>query len=172
MLQLKPLQGSRITLLPLTLQQYYNFIYQLPQLEQELQLHYQGRPVEGPFRTALQQRYLKFLAARRQPFFHTLWLITLPNEHLIIGNIAYKGSPDNNGSIEIGYGIGESFRSQGYMTEAVQLLTTAAFMLPSVRIITAVTSKDNTPSIRVLQKSNFFYTGASDVYLHWAKSFV
>ena len=87
-----------------------------------------------------------------------------------MGNIAYKGSPDNNGSIEIGYGIGESFRSQGYMTEAVQLLTTAAFALPSVRIITAVTSKDNTPSIRVLQKSNFFYTGASDVYLYWAKS--
>lgn len=165
-----PLAGTRLTLLPLTLKQYYQFICQLPQLEQELGLCYQGRPVEGAFRTALQQRYLKFLTARRQPFFHTLWLLTLPKERLILGNIAFKGSPDTQGTIEIGYGIGEAFRGQGYMTEAVQILTAAALSLPSVRAVTAVTAQDNTASIRVLQKSNFFYTGASNVYLYWMKS--
>lgn len=170
MLQPQPLSSSRLTLLPLTLAQYYDFIFNIRQLEQELGLRYLGRPAEGAFRTALQQRYLKFLAARRQPFFHTLWLLTLPEKKLIIGNIAFKGSPDAAGAVEIGYGIGSLFSKQGYMTEAVQLLTAAAFTLPSVRIITAVTAKDNQASIRVLQKSNFFYTGASDVYLYWAKS--
>lgn len=170
MLQPQPLTGTHLTLLPLTLPQYYKFIYQQAQLEQELDLQYQGRPVEGAFRTALQQRYLKFLASRRQPFFHTLWLLTLPEEKLIIGNIAFKGSPDAAGAVEIGYGIGSRFRSCGYMTEAVQLLADAALFLPSVRLVTAITAKDNAASIRVLQKSNFFYTGADDVYLHWAKS--
>lgn len=170
MLQPHPLTGPRLTLLPLSVQQYCSFIHNMEHLEQELGLRYHGRPVEGPFLAALQQRYLKFLAARRQPFFHTLWLLTLPEEKLIIGNIAFKGSPDAAGAIEIGYGIGSRFRSCGYMTEAVQLLADAALFLPSVRLVTAITAKDNAASIRVLQKSNFFYTGADDVYLHWAKS--
>lgn len=170
MLQPQPLTGARLILLPLTLPQYYKFICQTVQLEQELGLPYHGRPLTGTFRTALQQRYLKFLAARQQPFFHTLWLLTLPEEKLCIGNIAFKGGPGTDGAVEIGYGIGSNFRGRGYMTEAVRLLTEAALALPSVRLITAVTAKDNAASIRVLQKSNFFYTGSSDVYLHWAKS--
>lgn len=170
MLQPQPLTGTHLTLLPLTFPQYYKFIYQQAQLEQELDLQYQGRPVEGAFRTALQQRYLKFLASRQQPFFHTLWLLTMPKQKISIGNIAFKGSPNTDGAVEIGYGIGSRFRSHGYMTEAVQLLTDTALALPSVRLITAVTAKDNTASVRVLQKSNFYYTGSSDVYLYWAKS--
>lgn len=167
---LQPLSSERLLLYPLTSQQYYNFIYHLPLLTDELNCRYEGQPVTGIFKAALEKRYLKFLAARRQPFFYTLWLIITKDSSTVIGNLGFKGRGDLSGSIEIGYGLGIRHRGHGYMTEAVTLLTDFALALPAVNAVTAVTAKDNLPSIAVLQKSNFFYTYSDQDYLHWTKS--
>lgn len=167
---LQPLSSERLLLYPLTLKQYYNFIYHLPLLTAELNFRYEGQPVTGVFKTALEKRYLKFLAARRQPFFYTLWLLIAKDSNTVIGNIGFKGCNELSGSIEIGYGLGSRHRGHGYMTEAVTLLTDFALTLPAVNAVTAVTAKDNLPSIAVLQKSNFFYTYSDQDYLYWTKS--
>lgn len=166
----QPLSSQRLQLYPLTLKQYYNFIYQHPLLTAELGCSYEGQPVAGTFKTALEKRYLKFLAARNQPFFYTLWLIIERNSKKIIGNIGFKGRTDLSGSIEIGYGLGPKHRGSGYMTEAVNTLTDFALTLPAVNSVTAVTARENLKSIAVLQKSNFFYTYGDDAYLYWTKS--
>ena len=48
------------------------------------------------------------------------WVITLKNNGLIVGDGGFKGIPDENGEIEIGYGITHSYQNQGYATEAAQ----------------------------------------------------
>ncbi|NSW91893.1 MAG: GNAT family N-acetyltransferase [Firmicutes bacterium] len=37
----------------------------------------------------------------------------------VIGDASFKGSPDENGMIEIGYGLIEEERKKGYCFEAV-----------------------------------------------------
>lgn len=169
-MSLQPIITRRLLLYPLTIQQYYNFIFNSQQLEKELQLQYKGTKPTGNFKEVLQKRYLKFMAQKNKPFFNTLWLIIKPEEEVIIGNIAFKGVPDEYGSIEIGYTMGETYQKQGYMTEAVQALTNMALTFPAVNHITAVTRHDNAASIKVLQNSNFFYTGSDNLYLYWTKS--
>lgn len=167
---MQKLLTERLILLPLTKKQFYNYIFHLVLLEKELNIKYEGVKPSGTFYDALQKRYLKFLSCPRQPFFHTLWLICLADGKTVIGNIAYKGLPDDNGVIEIAYSLGEKYRGQGYMTEAVTYFTNYALKLPGVHSIVAVTEYTNNKSIKVLQNSNFFYTGSNKIYLYWTKS--
>lgn len=46
------------------------------------------------------------------------WSIRL-TDGPVIGGIGFKGAPDAGGVIEIGYGIDDAYRRQGYATEAV-----------------------------------------------------
>lgn len=165
-----PIATKRLILYPLTLRQYYLFIFRTQDLAKELDCTYAGQEITGPFSAALKKRYLNFLAARQQPFFYTLWLIADPAAKVIAGNLGFKGFDPLNGSTEIGYGLGVRYRGCGYMTEAVTALTDFALTLPALYRITAVTQHDNMKSVAVLQKSNFFYTYKDDFYLHWTKS--
>src|SRR5436189_6247905 len=48
------------------------------------------------------------------------WWTYLPvckNENMLIGSCGYKGKPDKNGMIEIGYEVAETYRRRGFATE-------------------------------------------------------
>ncbi len=78
---------------------------------------------------------------------------------VIIGNIGFKGRPDPDGTVEIGYAMRPTFQGRGYATEAVHGLVTWAFSQPGVRRVAAETFPDLTPSIRVLEKNGFHPAG-------------
>ena len=83
--------------------------------------------------------------------------------------VGFKGVPDSNGEVEIGYGIDPQFQRQGYMTEAVKAMIQWAFSEPACRVITAILSApDNIASHRVLEKSGFHrvYSGEDGVSFH------
>lgn len=83
----------------------------------------------------------------------TYWLIRVPPRGFGAGMIGYKGPPDPDGEVEIGYGIDPAFRNQGYTTEALQGMASWAFADPRCRRIVAPnTSRANPASNRVLQK--------------------
>src|SRR5690606_34713335 len=44
-------------------------------------------------------------------------------DNLLIGSCGYKGEPDQNGTVEIGYEIKNTYRNRGYGKEVAQLLT-------------------------------------------------
>ena len=54
------------------------------------------------------------------------WYFTLPNEEgspsLAIGNGGFKGPPDADGTIEVGYSVLEEYQRRGYASEAVGAL--------------------------------------------------
>lgn len=50
------------------------------------------------------------------------WLAVLKSEGTIIGDLGFKGVPDDKGSVEIGYGLLEKYWNNGYATEAVGAL--------------------------------------------------
>ena len=90
---------------------------------------------------------------------YTLWFMELKNsENEIVGNLSFKGI-DDNGTVEIGYGINNGYENKGYMTEAVRAISKWALMQPNVKQIEAEAEESNIASIRVLEKCNFVPNG-------------
>lgn len=86
---------------------------------------------------------------------YTDWLIILKQENKIIGSACFKGKPDKEGSVEIGYGMNEVYRNKGYISEAVKTITDWTLRQPGVNIIFAETDKSNIASQHVLEKCRF-----------------
>ncbi|NLD50700.1 MAG: GNAT family N-acetyltransferase, partial [Clostridiaceae bacterium] len=70
----------------------------------------------------------------------------------IVGDGGFKGDPNENGEIDIGYGIVKSKRRKGYGFEAVSELIRWGFTNSNVRCITADCLNDNEASIKLLEK--------------------
>ena len=91
-----------------------------------------------------------------------LWYFLKPGdgEQLeAIGNGGFKGIPDDRGTVEIGYSIMEPHQRRGYAPEAVRALIDWAFSHGEVQRIIAHTLVGLRPSIRVLEKCGFVYSG-------------
>ncbi len=89
------------------------------------------------------------------------WLSTKSNtgRRILIGSGGFKGKPDVEGSVEVGYGVLPEFQKQGYATEAVQALVNWALAQKSVERVIAEAFPDNIPSVRVLAKCGFVEMG-------------
>jgi [ribosomal protein S5]-alanine N-acetyltransferase len=96
--------------------------------------------------------YAAQLAADPGCFGWGVWLMIERTSHTLIGDIGFKGPPDEHGLIEIGYGVLPTFQRRGYATEAAQGLINWARTQPQVRRVIAECLADNTPSIRVLER--------------------
>ncbi len=80
------------------------------------------------------------------------WIFIDKADRTIIGDGGFKGEPDSEGRIDIGYGIVESRRGEGYGFEAVSALVEWGFRQKGVKIITADSNLDNTASLNLLEK--------------------
>ena len=84
---------------------------------------------------------------------YAIWMIE-KTDGTHIGDLCFKGLRED-GIAEIGYGILEGHRGQGYATEAVQAACHWAFLHPDVRSLEAETDAENAASQRVLEKCGF-----------------
>jgi ribosomal-protein-alanine N-acetyltransferase len=78
---------------------------------------------------------------------------------IAIGVGGYKGPPDAEGTVELGYSVLPEYRRQGYATEATLGFVAHAFVHEQVQRVIAETLPQLTASIRVLQKSGLTYIG-------------
>jgi RimJ/RimL family protein N-acetyltransferase len=85
---------------------------------------------------------------------------------LAVGGAGFKGPPDPDGEVEIGYGLAESARSRGLATEAVGSLVAFA-RDRGVGAVTAETDAQNLASQRVLLRVGFEEVGRSDRSIRW-----
>jgi ribosomal-protein-alanine N-acetyltransferase len=87
------------------------------------------------------------------------YCIELPGEAGIAGTLVgaggFKGAPDPDGIVEIGYSVLPEFQRRGFACEAVMGWVTFAFAQPRVRVICAHTLASAAGSIGVLKKSGF-----------------
>lgn len=85
-------------------------------------------------------------------------LIVYRPDNLLIGSCGYKGEPDENGCVEIGYEIRPSHRGQGLATEAARALVEHAFAHPEVQKVLAHTLPEESPSTQLLRRIGFVRT--------------
>lgn len=83
------------------------------------------------------------------------------NDGAAVGGAGFHGPP-SRGGVEIGYDLAASARGNGYVTEAVGLLTAYALAGEGVARVVAHTEPDNTASQAVLLRSGFRRDGVGD----------
>lgn len=91
------------------------------------------------------------------------YCIEVPGDHgapgTLVGAGGFKGGPDFDGIVEIGYSVLPNFQRKGYALEAVKGLVDFAFSHPKVQMICAHTLASGTGSIGVLRKAGFVIAG-------------
>jgi RimJ/RimL family protein N-acetyltransferase len=90
------------------------------------------------------------------------WFITLADDGRAIGDCGTLGWTDDEGRVEIGYGLAAPFRRQGYGTEAAGALADWVGAQPEVLAVTAAVEVGNLPSRRLLERLDFVFVGESD----------
>jgi RimJ/RimL family protein N-acetyltransferase len=90
---------------------------------------------------------------------HFIVLLDTPEGRTLIGTAGYKGPPDPEGTVEVGYGIVRDQQRRGYASETVRGLLADAFARPTVRRVMAETYPELAGSIGVLRKCGFRHIG-------------
>lgn len=80
------------------------------------------------------------------------WFVIDKENNTVIGDMGFKGKPNSQNTVEIGYGIVPSEQGKGYATEAAMKLIQWAFSFENVDKVVAECFLDNIPSRRVLEK--------------------
>lgn len=83
------------------------------------------------------------------------WMVIHKDTNSVIGDIGFKGLPNESGEIDLGYGIITNERRKGYAKEAAFGIIDWAFKQSPVKAITANCSKENSGSQRVLRSLKF-----------------
>lgn len=93
------------------------------------------------------------------------WFVTLATDGRVVGDCGTLGWTDEQGRVEIGYGLAAPFRGRGLGTEAVRVLADWVAAQPGVRTVTASVEVGNEASRRLLERLGFLLVGEQE--RHW-----
>lgn len=95
------------------------------------------------------------------------WQVVERATGLLVGGVGFKGPPDDEGVVEVGYGLAAAARGRGLATEAVTALIEHA-RSRGARAVRAEVDLANGPSMRVLERAGFLRVDDSaDVTWWW-----
>lgn len=160
------IETDRLILMPLTARQLRLWVEDAAALEKELDCSYDAEPLEGHLLEVVKGQLPVTEKDEPNYAFHSFWFIIRKEGRVVVGSADFKAPPDENGEAEIGYGLGERHRHNGYMTEAVRAMCRWAAGPGAVSHVTAETEKDNLPSQKVLARCGFTLTRQADT-LWW-----
>ena len=146
------LETNKLKLIPLDAHNLRYSIEDRRKMERNLGVKITDTELEEPVKEAMRTSLKIVLENKKDYLWFTNWEIVLKKENRIIGGLCFKGRPDEQGRVEIGFGMQDEHRCKGYTTEAVKELINWAFIQEKVLSVIAETEKDNLPSHRVLEK--------------------
>lgn len=164
------LESPRLTLMTLTVQQMRWQRDDFARLEQALGLAASGQRLEDELRPIVSRAISQMRRRPHHARWHCQWAAVLKEERRIVGSLAFKGPPNREAAVEIGYGFDPSYHNRGLATEAVGEMVRWALSEDSVETVIAETANMNVASMRVLQKVGFVITSATQRYLYWKVS--
>ena len=147
--------APRLQLIELSSEQLEKCLTNIEALEAELGFSISRSNIDSNVIRAIGMKQVKMACANPIDLpWLTYWLIVLNQPRFGAGMVGFKGAPDSNGRVEVGYGIDETHRNRGYVSEAVGTLISWAFRHPACKAVTA-TAVTNPASEKVLQKAGF-----------------
>jgi ribosomal-protein-alanine N-acetyltransferase len=163
------IQTKRLNLIALTANQLHLLLDAPEQLERTLGFPISRDNMADPVRRAIRMKLAKMATVAKELHpWYTYWLVVVVAEPHGAGLAGFKGAPDGDGVVEIGYGIAPAYRNRGFTTEAAQALIAWAFQDPSCcSVIAPDTRKDNPASNRVLAKAGMRVYDEAEDALSW-----
>lgn len=123
-------------------------------------------PERWPGRALIERAFCASLEHVRADPDHRLWgdrlMIAREGERRIVGSVVFHGAPDEDGVVEVGYGVEGSSQKLGYGSEATCAMVDWALAQPGVRAVTACTLPWHTASVRILQRAGLRPAGWRD----------
>jgi RimJ/RimL family protein N-acetyltransferase len=95
------------------------------------------------------------------------WVVIGREERAVVGSAGFVGRPNDDGELELGYGIVEQHRNRGYATEAAAALVAWALQQPGVECIVARSEVANDASTRVLEKVGLHRASTDGEIARW-----
>lgn len=161
------IETPRLMLLPLSLEQVRLHIAGGTQLEEAMGVRPGHREVTEPLLSILRHFTIPFLQnPTRQSIYDTLWIALDTSLNQFVADMKFKGMPDEEQTVEIGYGTYPAFQRRGYMTEIVGAMTAWALSQPNTHRVVAETALHNTASQTVLL-NNGFHPFQQDERVRW-----
>lgn len=146
---------ERLELIPLTSNQLKLWIENIDELEKSLSCSYKAEPMEGFFLDVVKEQLVKTQKDSNNYVWHSFWFLIRLCDRSVVGSAVFKDIPNKSGEVEIGYGLGEAYEHNGYMTEAVKAMCEWALKQETVLTILAETDLDGIASHRILERCNF-----------------
>lgn len=150
------IETKRLLIKPLTAEELKKYVDSPDNFAQEIGLIPSQSLIDNETREAILKDLLPtIIDTNKDSSFYTMWIVIEKSENAIIGGICFHGEPDENGTVEIGYGTDLKYRNKGYMTETISGLIQWIRENKKVKSITAETENTNISSIKVLENSGF-----------------
>jgi [ribosomal protein S5]-alanine N-acetyltransferase len=164
------LETPRLTLIPLSLEQVRLHIAGGTLLEDVMGVRPGHREVTEPLLSIIRNFTIPSLQKPARPFlYETLWIALDRELNQFVADTKFKGAPDDEQSLEIGYGTYPAFQGRGYMTEIVGGMVGWALAQPGVQRVIAETALDNTASQHVLLNNHFVPFGQDERVRWWER---
>ncbi|MDU6334590.1 GNAT family N-acetyltransferase [Clostridium sporogenes] len=149
------IQTERLELIPLTLNQLKLWIEDIYQLEKELDCSYKAESMEGFFLQIVKGQYEITQRDPNNYLWHSFFFLVRKEDRVVVGSADFKDIPNENGEVEIGYGLGKEFEHNGYMTEAVKAMCGWALKQNGVTSVIAETDLEGLASQKILKRCGF-----------------
>ncbi|AUM94702.1 TPA: GNAT family N-acetyltransferase [Clostridium botulinum] len=149
------IQTERLELIPLTLNQLKLWIEDISQLEKELDCSYKAESMEGFFLEVVKGQYEITQKDPNNYLWHSFFFLVRKDDRVVVGSADFKDIPNENGEVEIGYGLGKEFEHNGYMTEAVKAMCGWALKQNGVTSVIAETDLEGLASQKILKRCGF-----------------
>lgn len=162
------LNTKRLRIIPLDLEQFQMLLNGTDKMEIALGLNSSNEHLDEHTQQAMEGLYQEAVKHKESYFWYTNWQIILKSNNISIGSFCFMASPNEKGEVEIGYGINENYRGNGYMSEAVTAIHQWALNQPNVLKVIAETEKDNIASHKMLQNCGFTKYKESDNSYFWS----
>lgn len=122
-------------------------------------------PEKWPGRSLVERAFSADLASIRANPAKRLWgdrlMISRPGEgeRRVVGSVVFHGAPDDDGVVEVGYGVEQGSQGRGYGSEATCAAVEWALAQPGVLAVSAATFTWHTASVKIIQRAGLEPSG-------------
>ena len=163
---------NRLTMFPLTGRQLVVYLQADNVLERQLGLHITNRNMSPTVKEHVEASILPTiaLASETDYVFHTFWIIIANSCNTIVAEMGFKGGPDGQGQVELGYGTMPGYEGNGYMTEAVAGILRWAEDRQDVNAVLLSIDRANKASLRIAAANHFECYAEENNMLWWRRN--
>lgn len=123
-------------------------------------------PDAWPGRALIERAFSASLEHLRARPSERLWgdrvMIARTGARRVLGSVVFHGAPDEDGLVEVAYGVEQDSQQLGYATEGTLACVEWALAQPGVRAVRATTPTWHATSRRVLEKCGFTPIGSRE----------